>query len=123
MSWHEIGTPPALAKMWRENFGNIVPPPTVYENGELEALVGREPVGPNQQAMEDLRWHISVRHRKLVPTWDEMVEATHGLRPGVVFCVPMPPRTWWINVHPNVLHVWEIRDTNLERQWRSETAS
>jgi hypothetical protein len=30
------------------------------------------------------------------------------------------PRSWWINVHENCLHLWELRDANLEAQWRSE---
>jgi hypothetical protein len=102
-------------------FDRLIPPPTAHTKGDLNALVGREPVGPDKEGLEDLRWHISVRAKGRVPTWEEMVEATHALRPGVVFCVPMPPRTWWINVHPDVLHVWEIRDTNLINQWRSET--
>jgi hypothetical protein len=122
-SWTRVGTPRELADAWRAMFGADFPvrPPVVHRNGRLEALVGREPVGPHQQALEDLRWHISVRAPGRVPTWPELVDAAHSLRPGVVFCVPMPPRTWWLNVHEHVLHLWETRDPNLERQWRSES--
>lgn len=122
-SWKRIGTPAALAETWREIMGSNppVPAPVVYTKGSLEALMGREPIGPDQANLEDLRWHISVRGPKRVPTWQELVRAAHELRPGVVFCVPMPPRTWWLNVHEHVLHLWEIRDPNLENQWRSES--
>ncbi len=122
MAWKRVGTPSALADAWREMFDGepLVPPPVIWRNGRLTAFVGREPVGPDQANLEDLRWHISVRGPSRVPTWEELVRAAHELRPGVVFCVPMPPRTWWINVHEHVLHLWEVRDVNLETQWRSE---
>lgn len=117
-----MGTPPQLQEMWTGMFGTIIPAPIVWENSKLglSAMVGREPVGPHVEALEDLRWHISMRARDRIPTWEELVEAAHQLRPGVVFCVPLPPRTWWINVHEHVLHIWEVRDTNLVNQWKSE---
>lgn len=121
--WKRIGTPLALKELWVEMFGEgcPVPPPVVWRNGtDLQAMMGREPVGPDKEALEDLRWHISITGPDRVPTWGEMVEAAHSLRPGVVFCVPMPPRHWWINVHPDALHLWQIDDKNLEAQWRSE---
>src|SRR4051812_13989326 len=122
--WKNHGTPKPLADAWRKWFGDVIAPPVVHtKGGELEAMVAREPIGPNREALEDPRWHISVRGPGRVPTWEEMVDAAHSLRPGVVFCVPVPPRTWWINVHEDVLHLWEIRDANLERQWRSEVQS
>jgi hypothetical protein len=124
MEWVKQPPDPRLKEAWERVVGpsSPVPPPEQYAKGELTALVGREPVGPRRDALEDLRWHISVAGTGRVPTWDEMVDATHSLRPGVVFCVPMPPRTWWINVHEHVLHVWEVKDANLINQWHSETA-
>ena len=117
-----MGTPPQLQEMWTGMFCTLVPAPVVYTHSKLglTAMVGREPVGVHKEALEDLRWHISMRAQDRIPKWEELVEAAHQLRPGVVFCVPLPPRTWWINVHEHVLHLWEIRDTNLENQWRSE---
>jgi hypothetical protein len=32
----------------------------------------------------------------------------------------VPPRSWWINVHPHVLHLYEIKDMALTAQWRAE---
>lgn len=122
--WDHVGTPLAISERWYGMFGKDCPvrPPVMYvrKKENLIALIGREPVGHDQAALEDLRWHISVSGENAVPTWQQMVMAAHELRPGVVFCVPMPPRTWWINVQPNTLHLWEIRDTMLETQWRSE---
>lgn len=45
--------------------------------------------------------------------------AAHDLRPGVPFCMGVPPRLWWMNVHPNVLHLWETRDDGLIEEWRA----
>jgi hypothetical protein len=112
--WKRIGTPHDLAQTWRA-MGIESLPPVVWTNGKLDAFVSRDPIRP-----DDPRWHISVRGPDRVPTWDELVGAAHSLRPGVVFCVPMPPRSWWINVHEDVLHLWEIRDANLEGQWEAE---
>ena len=91
--------------------------PRGYVSGPLAALVAREPVGRNG---EDPRWHISIQHKDRVPNWDELVDAAHRLRPGVVFAIGIPPRSWWINVHPHVLHLHELHDTALIEQWRFE---
>lgn len=90
-------------------------PPTCWRRGPLAALVGREPVGK-----DDPRWHISVQHQDRVPSWEEMVQAAHALRPGIVFVIGVPPRSWWMNIHPHVLHLWELRDEALIGQWRFE---
>jgi hypothetical protein len=43
----------------------------------------------------------------------------HALRPGVPFVLGIPPRSWWMNIHPHVLHAWETRDWLLIDQWRA----
>lgn len=95
------------------------PTPDIYKKEMATAIVGREPVGPDYDD-PDPRWHISVSRPDRVPTWEEMVAAAHELRPGVCFVIGVPPKSWWLNVHPNCLHLWELRDTNLINQWRSE---
>ncbi len=92
--------------------------PVCFKRNSLAAMVGREPVA--RDGHDDLRWHISVQHKGRVPTWEEMVRAAHDLRPGIVFVIGVPPRSMWMNVHPNVLHLWELRDENLVGQWRFE---
>ncbi len=55
-----------------------------------------------------------------MPPWKVLVAIGHELRPGVPFCVGVPPKSWWMNIHPHVLHLYEIKDTNLLAQWRAE---
>lgn len=82
-------------------------------------IVSRDRIDRPGQA-PDGRWHISVAGERAVPRWADFVAIAQKLRPGVMFCVPMPPRQFWLNVDPRVLHVWEIKDPALERQWREE---
>ena len=97
-----------------------VEPPKAYSHGPLFALVSRDEI-----ADDDLRWHVSLRYGNpgqdgRIPTWDELVEAAHALRPGVPFSLGIPPRSWWMSVHPHVLHLVETRDPHLVEQWRAE---
>lgn len=95
--------------------------PVAYQHRSgLTAILSRDELAPG-----DLRWHLSVRYGDpgrdgRVPTWEELVRAAHELRPGVVFVVGVPPRSWWVNVHPDVLHLWEIRDKALTETWQAE---
>jgi len=119
--WTVVENEP-FATAWRAEIPDVPPPVCYQKRSGLTALVGREPVGGN---LDDFRWHISLRFGDpgvdgRVPTWEELVEAAHELRPGVVFAVGIPPRSWWINVHPNVLHLHEIHDEALVEQWKAE---
>jgi hypothetical protein len=90
-----------------------------YGDFQASVLLGRENIaGPNGHP--DFRWHISVAGRDRVPDWAEFAAIVHTLRPGVTFCMPLPPRSWWINVAENCLHAWELNDEVLEDQWRAE---
>lgn len=100
---HERGWPPD------------VPMPRCMRRGPLAALVGREPCGAG-----DLRWHIAIQHQDRAPTWNELVDAAHALRPGIVFVIGVPPRSWWMDAHPRLLHLWELRDASLTAQWTAE---
>jgi hypothetical protein len=116
--WRETPSP-ELDALWAQQCPGV-PVPRVFERGDMRALVGREPVGPDDDDA-DPRWHISLARSDRLPTWQELVDAAHALRPGVVFCVPLPPRSWWLNVHEYTLHLWELGDLNLVNQWRSES--
>lgn len=96
---------------------DAAPFPTAWQHQRLRiaALLGRESC-PNDPA--DLRWHISVQGDGDVPAWGKLVRAAHDLRPGVCFCVGVPPRTWWMNAHPHVLHLYELRDEGLIATYR-----
>lgn len=99
----------ALGDRWKGE------PPRCWRKGFLSAMQSRDEIADG-----DLRWHISIQHRDRIPNWEELVEAAHELRPGIVFVIAVPPRSWWINVHPNVMHLHEIRDEPLIEQWRLE---
>lgn len=89
------------------------------DTGEgFSVLVGYEPVSLPSQ-VPDYRWHISIGGPERVPAWNEFVAIAHRLRPGVMFCLPLPPRSFWLNENEYVLHAWEIRDDNLTASWRS----
>jgi hypothetical protein len=116
--WKMVNTPAEFRAMWEAAHGSDVPVPKAYERGALFALVGYEPVVEG-----DTRWHISIRYGEpgvngRIPTWDELVCAAHDLRPGVVFVVGIPPKSWWMNVHPHVLHLHETRDEQLVAMFR-----
>lgn len=116
--WKQVNTPPEFREMWEAAHGPDVPCPMAYERGPLFALVGREPVVDG-----DVRWHISMRYGEpgvngRIPTWEELVSAAHDLRPGVVFIVPVPPKSWWMNIHPHVLHMHETRDEPLVQMFK-----
>jgi hypothetical protein len=122
-NWRMVDPPRELVEYWRDNWPPGVDPPRSYTHPSgLTALVGREPL-----ADEDWRWHISVRfgerHRNgRIPTWGELVMTAHELRPGVVFVIGVPPRSWWMNVHPDVLHLYETHDDPLIDQYRVNAA-
>lgn len=89
-----------------------------HEGREFSVAMTRDDIGDQTP---DFRWHISVagRDRKVAP-WKTMTAIAHQLRPGVVFVIGVPPKSWWINIHPGALHLWELCDENLTAQWRSE---
>ena len=119
--WQQVPHP-TFDAAWREQYGPGVPAPVAYQHRDgRTALVGREPVAEN-----DWRWHISLRYGDpgrdgRIPSWEELVQTAHELRPGVVFVVPVPPRSWWVNVHQHVLHLYETRDAQLVEQFRRES--
>ena len=55
-----------------------------------------------------------------IPTWEEVVATAHELRPGIPFVIGIPPRSWWMNIHPHVLHLYETRDPHLVQAWRDQ---
>lgn len=91
------------------------------DNGAVfSVLLGWEPVTP-PRAAPDYRWHLSVGGSSIerVPAWNEFVAIAHRLRPGVMFCIPLPPRSVWLNENEYVLHAWELHDETLAASWRA----
>lgn len=122
--WNQHEHHPDFIAAWTRQNGADVPAPAVWQHDDGRfALVGREPVDLDS---EDWRWHVSVRYgdpgvNGRVPNWGELVETAHQLRPGVVFVIGVPPRSWWMNVHPDVLHLWETVDPHLVAEWRASS--
>jgi hypothetical protein len=121
-NWQQTMPPPKFAELWAQQSPGV-PAPAAYQNPNgLTAFLGREPVDEDD---EDIRWHISVRYGDpgadgRIPTWEECVATAHELRPGVAFVIGIPPRSWWMNVHPHVLHLYETRDPHLIATWRGQ---
>lgn len=86
---------------------------------EYTVTLSREPINPIG-GMPDFRWHISLAGPQDVPPWNVMAAVAHEVRPGVPFCIPVPPRSQWMNYNERVLHLYEIKDNNLTEQWRTE---
>jgi hypothetical protein len=83
----------------------------------LTIIIAREYCGG--RPTDPLRWHISVSGPGRVPTWTELVRCAHVLRPGVPFVLSVPPQHLWMNVNPDVLHLWETNDAALQEEWKA----
>jgi len=52
-------------------------------------------------------WHVSVAHPLGLPTWEQVVEVKEAFMGKEVKAMHLlPPRSEWMSVHPNCLHVW-----------------
>lgn len=81
-----------------------VPGAKAYYLGQCSVIV----------AQEGGRLHLSIANRHRYPTWDEIKEARDLLLPGdAFFAMVMPPKEYYINLHPNCFHLWEIKDEGL----------
>jgi len=119
--WKQTAHPDGYVELWSHNMGDQPLPVPYWHPCGLTALVAREEWVPG-----DWRWHISVRygdpgHNGRVPTWEELVRAAHELRPGVVFVIGIPPRSWWMSVHPHVLHLMETKDEPMIEQFKANS--
>lgn len=58
-------------------------------------------------------WHLSIAHPKQLPSWQTVVEAKEVFM-GRETCAMhlVPPRSHWLNVHPNCLHLWVRLDAD-----------
>jgi hypothetical protein len=84
---------------------------------EHHAIIALENIG---NLLPDWRWHISLKAQGSVPSWRALTLTAHTLRPGVNFVSAVPSEAHWINIHPHVLHLYQINDPGLEAQWRAE---
>lgn len=94
--------------------------PKRFDNGPLSQTVG---VYINHQRHltviltkdADL-WHLSIAHPKRYPTWDEIYEARYHFIPDNVYMMMgLPPKSVYVNRHPNCFHLWEAQE--LKTKW------
>lgn len=115
----EAPIPPSVAVLWTRHG---LAAPKLYAMGALRILVSRDLV-PGGVPGGELRWHLSISHPSRYPTWDELGRARDALLPPeLAFCVPHPPRSQWLSLHPNCFHLWEVQDAPLLEQWRLDGA-
>src|SRR6266498_2193560 len=58
--------------------------------------------------------HFSISHRTRLPSWDELVRCKEwflGTDSRALQIVP--PRREWVNINPNVLHLWVCLDGDV----------
>lgn len=97
-----------------DRFEAAVPHGRAFGKGGCTAIV----------SIDEGRWHLSIARRDRLPTWEELGDARDSLLPpDLFFCVPHPPRSYWINIHEYCLHLYEIRDNVLVRMWAEEGAA
>lgn len=54
--------------------------------------------------------HVSISHKGRLPNYKEIKEARYQLCPNdVTMAQIFPPKEEFVNLHPNCLHLWEIR--------------
>lgn len=67
---------------------------------------------------DDGRLHLSISFPDRLPTWDEIKHAREELLPeDAFFCVPYPPKKYWMSVHAYAMHLYEVRDETLVNLW------
>ena len=54
--------------------------------------------------------HLSVAHRKRMPTWDEIRDARALVLGDRESYIVLPPKDRYVNTHPNCLHVFACLD-------------
>jgi hypothetical protein len=82
-------------------------------------VIAGDPLSEPEQAL-DRRWHLSVSGKRDVPRWAHLVAIAHELLPEVCLVIGVPPRSWWMNLHPHTLHLHELDDPNLADNWRAQ---
>jgi hypothetical protein len=58
---------------------------------------------------DDGKQHISISHRKRLPTYQEMKELRYQLCPEIKYMAEIfPPENEFVNIQKNTRHLWEI---------------
>lgn len=55
------------------------------------------------------KWHLSISHPNRLPNYNELKEARYKFLPDNIYAAQIfPPKSEFINLHPNCLHLWQI---------------
>lgn len=97
------------------DFVECEPPPLLIAQGAKRCRMFRRGLLSVIVAVEEGRWHISVAHPSRYPTWDEIKEVRYRFVPDdVTMAMLLPPRSQYVNKHPNCFHLHETRDMHEE---------
>lgn len=94
----------------------------VRHRGRLfSVLMTRDNLTAGLVSTPNWRWHLSIAGQDLkVPEWATIAAICHEVRPGIPMVLGIPPKSWWVNIHPGTLHAWETQDQHLIDSWRAE---
>ena len=84
-----------------KQISSVIPFVKTYMFGDCVVMVGEEP---------GIGWHLSISHKKRYPSWDEIRDARYQFMPGnITVAMLLPPKSEYVNVHPNCFHLHEIK--------------
>lgn len=67
-------------------------------------------------SLDDGRHHLSIAHPTRYPSWIEIKTARYKFLPDDCYMAMMfPPKEYWLNLHNNAFHLWEVKELKL--QW------
>ena len=65
------------------------------------------------------RHHISLSHKKRLPTWDEVKIVREKLCDNTKFYVMvLPPSKYYVNLHEYCFHLWEVKSEDEIEVWK-----
>jgi hypothetical protein len=75
-----------------------------YAKGDLRIWITRDVYKHG-----GLRWHMSISCKNRYPVWNEIRDARYALMPdNITVGMLLPPRSEYVNLHPNCFHLHEI---------------
>jgi len=85
-----------------------------YKTHDIAIIAGWNEDGKNGCIME----HVSVSLRRRCPTWDEMSMIKDVFWEDDELVVQFhPPKSQYVNIHPNCLHLWRKVGWEPEMDW------
>ena len=71
------------------------------------------------QSIDDGLHHISLSHPSRLPTWEEVKEVREKVGdPKKFYVMVLPPKEYYVNLHPYCFHLWEVTSEKETNIWR-----